>query len=302
MNPSRETIQRSYRTCRRIGRAAGSNFFLCFLLLPRAKRQAMEALYAFMRHTDDLADNPRSVEQRAADLRAWRAAFDDALNDRLGTEHVASFPMLPAVVDTVRRYEIPEQHFYAAIDGVEMDLDKRRYETFAELEEYCHRVASAVGSACVHIWGFRAPQAFEPARKCGIALQLTNILRDLQEDAREDRVYLPLEDLQACDYPSDRFVDDMVGGEADARFDRLMAMEIARAETFYREGAELMEWLEPDGRRIFGMMMATYHTLLEKMKTRPRDVLSHRVRVGRLKKLRIATRWTLLPPRQSMLS
>ena len=302
MNASRETIQQSYEMCRRVSRAAGSNFFLCFLLLPRAKRRAMEALYAFMRHTDDLADNPQSVERRAADLLQWRAAFEDALSDRLDADRVASFSLLPAVVDTVRRYEIPEQHLRAAIDGVEMDLHKRRYETFGQLEEYCHRVASAVGLACVHIWGFRDQQAFEPARKCGIALQLTNILRDLQEDARSDRVYLPLEDLRQCDYSDGQFVEDMIRGEADARFDRLMSLEIARAETFYREGVELMQWLAPDGRRIFGMMMSTYHALLEKIERRPRDVLSRRVRVGRLKKLRIATRWTLLPPRTPVLS
>lgn len=298
MNPSRDAIQQSYEACRRVSRAAGSNFFFCFLLLPRAKRRAMEALYAFMRHTDDLADNPRPTEQRAADLLQWRAAFDDGLNGRLDTDPLQQrFSLLPAVVDTVRHFQIPEQHLRAAIDGVEMDLHKRRYETFDQLEQYCHRVASAVGLACVHIWGFRDRAAFEPARKCGIAMQLTNILRDLREDARSDRVYLPLEDLRQCDYSCDRFIEDVIRGKADARFDRLMSLEIARAETYYREGAELMPWLAPDGRRIFGTMMSTYHALLEKIARRPRDVLSCRVRLSRPKKLRIVARWTLLPPR-----
>jgi len=302
MNVSRQSIPQSYEACRQISRAAGSNFFLCFLLLPRAKRRAMEALYAFMRHTDDLADNPRSVEHRTADLLQWRAAFEDALSDRLDADRLQHFALLPAVVDTVRQYEIPEQHLRAAIDGVEMDLHKRRYETFDELEEYCHRVASAVGLACVHIWGFRDREAFGPARKCGIALQLTNILRDLQEDARSDRVYLPLEDLRRCDYSADQFVEDMIRGRADARFDRLMTLEIARAETYYREGAELMPWLAPDGRRIFGMMMSTYHALLETIKRRPRDVLSRRVRLSTPKKLQIAARWTLWPRQTPILS
>ena len=301
MNASRETIQQSYETCRRVSRAAGSNFFLCFLLLPRAKRRAMEALYAFMRHTDDLADNPQSVERRAADLLQWRAAFEDALSDRLDADRVASFSLLPAVVDTVRRYEIPEQHLRAAIDGVEMDLHKRRYETFGQLEEYCHRVASAVGLACVHIWGFRSRAAFEPARKCGIALQLTNILRDLREDAEADRLYLPTEDLHSCDYSADTFIKEVLQGTADARFDRLMTLEIERAETFYRQGAELMQWLEPDGRRIFGMMMSTYRALLRRIKQRPRDVLAGRIRISRPKKLQIAARWTFLPPRAAAL-
>ena len=131
---------------------------------------------------------------------------------------------LPALADTVRRYRIPPEHLYAVIDGVEMDLDSRRYETFEELQPYCERVASAVGLACIHVWGFRGPGAFEPARNAGIALQLTNVLRDLKEDAAAGRVYLPLNDLRDCGYS----VDDLMAGVDDERFRRLMAIEVAR--------------------------------------------------------------------------
>ncbi len=183
------------------------------------------------------------------------------------------------------------------IDGVEMDLDRRRYETFDELRPYCERVASAVGLACIHIWGFRGPEALEPARQAGIALQLTNILRDLKEDAAADRVYLPLADLRECDYS----VDDLLVGVADQRFHRLMAMEAARAERFYADGAELMEWLEPAGRRIFGLMMTTYQSLLKKIARRPADVFRRQVRLSGLKKFQLAARWSLLPPRKASL-
>jgi len=189
------------------------------------------------------------------------------------------------------------EHLYAVIDGVEMDLDGRRYETFEELRLYCERVASAVGLACIYIWGFRGPEAFAPARSAGIALQLTNILRDLKADATAGRVYLPLADLRACDYS----LDDLSAGVADRRFHRLMDVEVARAEQFYDEGAELIDWLDPSGRRIFGLMMATYRSLLREIARRPADVFRRHVRVSGLTKLRLLARWSLLPPRRESL-
>ena len=183
------------------------------------------------------------------------------------------------------------------LDGVEMDLDDRRYETFDELAEYCHRVASAVGLACIHIWGFRSEQAFEPARQCGLAFQLTNILRDVKEDAARGRMYLPLSELRQCGYSP----EDLRRGSADERFDRVMALQIDRARRLYREGAQLFDLLEPDGRRVFGMMTATYHALLERIARRPREILVRRVCLSGWRKLRIAARWMLLPPRRSAL-
>lgn len=308
---SPETVQASYDFCDRWSREAGSSFCLAFLLLPGAKRRAMSALYAFMRHTDDLADNPQPAQLRSEALTVWRAALEHALLGRF--ERRADSPpkpdtpdpvqkrlglaILPALADTVERFQIPPEHLRAAIDGAEMDLRKQRYETFAELQQYCQLVASTVGLACVHVWGFRSNEAFGPARQCGIALQLTNILRDLREDAENDRIYLPLEDLRRCDYSA----DELIRGKADERFDRLVAMEVARAKECYGEGAELMHWLEPDGRRIFGMMMSTYRALLTRIEQRPREVLARRVRLGRSQKLRIAARWALLPPRMAAL-
>jgi 15-cis-phytoene synthase len=178
-----------------------------------------------------------------------------------------------------------------------MDLTPRRYETFDELRPYCERVASAVGLACIHIWGFRGPEALEPARKCGIALQLTNILRDLREDLAAERLYLPVADLRECGYA----VDDLRAGVANGPFLRLIELEIGRAEQFYAEGAELLDHLDPSGRRIFGWMMASYRALLQKIARRPAAVLRRRVRLTRAKKLQLALRWLLLPPRKAAL-
>lgn len=295
MTFTRDVIETSYDDCRQVGRRSGSSFLPGFLLLPYDKRRAMEALYAFMRHTDDLADETAS-DLRRETLAAWRASLHDALRGELDLSDSTS-RILPALADAVRRFGVPSEHLDAVIDGVEMDLDRRRYETFDELEPYCQRVASAVGLACIHVWGYRGPEALEPARQAGIAMQLTNILRDVKEDAALGRIYLPLADLRTHGYS----VDDLLAGRDDARFERLMADEIARAERYYAGGAELIDWLEPSGRRIFGLMMATYHELLRAIARRPGEVLRRRVRLGRLQKLGLAARWSLLPPSRAAL-
>jgi len=311
MNLSRKAVRASYAFCRRLSRGAGSNFYAGFLLLPRAKRRAMDALYAFMRHTDDLADNPEPARSRREALVGWRAALDHALQGNFGVhpndrfhrhreeypEDCAGAAVLPALVDTLRRFEIPRDYLHAVIDGVEMDLEKRRYETFEELQQYCQRVASAVGLSCIYIWGFHGPQALEPAGQAGIALQLTNILRDLKEDVEADRVYVPLEEMRQCGYT----VDDLRQRIVNDRFRSLMMMQIQRAEQYYADAAELLGWLEPDGKRVFGMMMSTYRAILARIKRRPEDVLARRVSLSRRKKLQIAARWTLLPPREAAL-
>ena len=302
MNLSSDVVEASYRFCRRVSSNARSNFHASFLLLSHERRRAMEALYAFMRHTDDLADRPQTGRPAHDSLTQWRAAVEGAMlgADAQGSDAAVATiggEILPALADAVRRFGIPPEHLYAVIDGVEMDLAPRRYETFDELRPYCEHVASAVGLACIHIWGFKGPAAFEPARKCGIAMQLTNILRDLKEDVAVDRVYLPLADLRDCGYS----VDDLRAGVADERFHRLMTLEVARTEQFYREGIELMDWLEPAGRRIFGLMTATYRTLLRKIAGRSDAVLRRRVGLSGPKRLQLAARWLLLPPRKAAL-
>ena len=199
--------------------------------------------------------------------------------------------ILPAVAQTVRDFHIPPETLLAVLDGVEMDLSPRVYETFDELIVYCERVASAVGLACMHIWGFAGDAALPAGRSAGIALQLTNILRDLREDAGRGRVYLPLEDIRGCGYS----IEELRRGVVNEAFLRLMKIEIERTESFYREAAELPRRLHPDGRRIYGLMMARYHVLLEKIRRRPGDVFSRRIRLGGLQKIWLTARWIALP-------
>jgi phytoene synthase len=191
----------------------------------------------------------------------------------------------------VARFNIPTGYLSEVIDGVEMDLAGRRYETFDELALYCHRVEGVVGLACLHIWGFRGEAAFAPALKCGLAFQLTNILRDLKEDAEVGRIYLPAEDLRRFAYTP----DELRRGVRDNRFSALMRFQIDRAEQFYREGAELEPWLEPDGRGIFGAMTAMYRGLLDQIRRRDGDVFTSRVRLSSWQRLRIAARWLVRP-------
>jgi phytoene synthase len=153
------------------------------------------------------------------------------------------------------------------------------------LEVYCYRVASVVGLACIHIWGFRDQRALEPARNCGLAFQLTNILRDLKEDCQKSRLYLPQEDLHRFGYS----VEDLRRSVADSRFNALLQFEIVRAEQFYESAWELESHLDRDGRRVFRAMMATYQTLLAKIKRNPAEVLRNRVRLNSWEKMRIAT-------------
>lgn len=271
-------LDRSYALCGRVARRAAKNFYYSFLLLPRAQRRAMCALYAFLRRTDDLGDNDSAVDVRRAALLRWRESLERALRGTFDD------PLLPALADTVARYDISPAHLQAVIDGVEMDLVNTSYATFDELEVYCERVASAVGLACVRIWGCRDPRADEPARQCGIALQLTNILRDVHEDLRYGRVYLPQEDLLRYEYP----IEALRRGERDGRFRALMRFEVERAEGYYERGAALARYLEGDSRAIFWTMISTYRALLDEIKRRDGDVLSSRVRLTAWRKWRIA--------------
>jgi len=276
-------LSASYEHCRRLARRAGSHFYFSFFLLPRQKRRSMYALYAFFRQTDDLADAAHQSTDRRGDLCAWREALT------AGLEGQSQAGIWPALADTVMRYGIPPRYLHAAVDGAMRDLDHTRYATFAELERYCYEAASVVGLACIHVWGFQGPAALESAVQCGIALQLTNILRDLKEDADRGRIYLPLDELALYRYAP----DELLRGVRDERLDALLRFQVERAETYYQRAAPLADQLTPDGRRAFLAMVATYHGLLDKIRRLQGEVLARRVQIGRWRQMRIAISWFL---------
>lgn len=279
-------VAESYAHCERLARRSASSFYYPFLLFPRRKRRSMCALYAFLRHTDDLGDSTAPVDERRTSLARWRQSLDRALAGEFDSA------LLPALADTMRAFDIPREYLEHVIDGVEQDLQPRRFETFEQLAGYCDLVASAVGFACLRIWECDSPQARLPARSCGLAFQMTNILRDLKEDAQRDRVYLPQEDLERFGYS----VDDLRAGVRDQRFRALMKFEIERTEVFYAQAVALGPLLHSEERRVLGSMIAIYRALLDEIKRRDGDVLSANVRLSRWRKMRIAASWLLFRP------
>ncbi|MCS6864023.1 MAG: phytoene/squalene synthase family protein [Gemmataceae bacterium] len=266
-------VRQSFRYCRAVTAAAGSSFPLAFRLLPAAKRSAMEALYAYMRISDDLADQPGELEQRRQKLAAWRASLTAAIAGHF------THPIHAALIDTVHRFTIPPQYLYDTLDGMETDLGPVRMANFPELYRYCYRVASAVGLACVRIWGTRrgvtAADVEPPAEAAGIAFQLTNILRDLGDDLSRDRVYLPADELDHFACGPERWRDPSCAN----RFRALMQFQVARARAYYRRSQALLPLLTTDGRAIFHVMAGAYRRLLDEIERRHYDVFTHRVRL-----------------------
>ena len=194
--------------------------------------------------------------------------------------------MLPAFSDTVRRFDIPRAYFDAIIDGAEMDLTVTRYATFADLYQYCYRVASAVGLVCIRIFGYQGDEAERYAESCGIAFQLTNILRDIREDAGMGRVYLPQEDLDAFGYPEEH----LRNGLFNDTFRRLMGFQVERARSFYDEALPLLPLVQPSSRACLATMIGIYRACLEEIPRRQYDVYSQRIGLSPWKKLSITAR------------
>jgi squalene synthase HpnC/squalene synthase HpnD len=271
------TIPESYAQCHRIAHAARSNFYYAFILLPKAKRDALAALYAFMRLVDDVADEAGDLAAKQRGLAKWRAALDSAIND---DSPVAS-PVLPALIDSIQRYKMPARYLHDLISGAEMDLTMRAYPTFDRLREYCYRVAGTVGLTCTHVFGFRDPRALDLAEKLGLAFQLTNIIRDVREDYDAGRVYLPEEDLQRYGVSA----EDFGRSEATLGLRELLRFEADRAWQFYEEGAALFSLIEPESRGALWLLVHTYSALLARMEALDFAVLRGRVRLSRAEKM-----------------
>jgi phytoene synthase len=272
------TLEQSSEHCRSVAKSRARNFYYSFILLPHEKKNAMCAIYAFMRYCDDLSDEPGATTSA---IERWRYALDDALAGRPNGN-----PVWPAFLDTVARYAIPHEYFYDMIKGVGSDLEPHTVETFDDLYRYCYRVASVVGLTTIHIFGFTAPDALPLAEKCGVAFQLTNILRDVREDAELGRVYLPSEDLRRFGVSA----DDLRHGRRTEAFGRLMEFETARARRYYRESAPLLQLIEPKSRPSLWALIAIYSRLLDHLTAAQYDVLTRRISLTSLEKSWIVLR------------
>jgi len=274
-------VARSYAECRRVARASASNFYYAFFMLPQAKRDALCALYAFMRLVDDVSDTVGSAADKQRGLARWRAALDAAAGG-----DVSSHPILPAFADTIERFHIPPRYFHDLISGAEMDLTVGEYATFDRLREYSYRVAGTVGLTCLHVFGFDDPHAPDLAEKLGIAFQLTNIIRDVRGDYEMGRVYLPLEDLAQFGVRPEA----LARGPLTPEMRGLLEFEAARAWNYYREGAELIPLVHADARAALWALARIYSSLLRRIEERGYDVFSERVRLSTPEKTGILLR------------
>jgi phytoene synthase len=266
------SLAADHAACADTLRRAGSSFALPIRLLPPAKRRGTTALYAFCRRADDIVDDAPDGSTAAVGLDTFAAATHDAL-----TGVACADPVLRALADTVRRYAIPTACIDEILAGCRMDLAERRYATFAQLETYCGRVAGAVGVAAIHIWGFTDPEAVERARDCGLAFQLTNILRDIPEDLGRGRIYLPDEDLAAAGATA----ADLVAGRIGPAFTAVARTEIARAEAAYARAAVMDRLLTTAGRCAFRSMFGVYRSILAAVRRAGPAIFTTRVRPSR---------------------
>jgi len=307
-----DPLAASYAWCHRLTRREARNFYWSFAGLPRDRFRSMCALYACMRTCDDLGDDstlPLSVRRQRLDT--WNQLVSGLLHhpdDATGPappdgppldQSLQSIPanLFPALRDTLTRWQIPPEYLTDVIRGVLSDVDHEisqqtspsaslstRFRTFQELTEYCYLVAGVVGRCCIHIWGFTDPRALDLAVDCGLAFQLTNILRDLAEDADLGRVYLPAEDFEHVGYAP----DELRRRINDARFHQLVRIQVERTEVYYARARDLFSCLEPSGRPVLRAMLKVYGGLLAEIIRRDFDVFTGRVTLPRWRKLLIA--------------
>jgi len=276
-------LERSYAYCKRVTRKRARNFYYSFILLDKVRHDSICAAYAFMRESDDLSDDPNCCGPDASrrELDKWRTGLHEALRGNYD-----GHPVWPAFHDTVRRYRIPHEYFDHLLDGMVSDLEPRRMASFEELYRYCYQAAAVPGLTTIHILGFQGPEALPLAEKCGVAFQLTNILRDVREDAERDRIYLPAEDL-------DRFGVDPSGfreGRGGENFRALMEFEAGRARDYYRMSAPLLRMTEGHSRRSLLALIEIYSRLLHRIHDSGYAVLEKRIRLSGLEKTGILLR------------
>jgi phytoene synthase len=299
--PAQATISESqlavaYSVCRDITRNAAKNFYYAFLVLPAAKRQALYAVYAFMRRCDDIADDVRlPARERRHKLGTWIESFH-----RTQAGQPTDEPVLLALNDAVRRHQIPTVLLDQLAYGTAMDIEDPQaavpgtktpagavvppricYKTFDDLYLYCYRVASVVGLVCIRIFGYRDSKAEGLAERCGLAFQLTNILRDVKEDAAMGRVYFPLEDIVRFDIAA----SELRAGKDLERIRPLLARQAERAREYYQAADELIPLINEDSQPALWVLVTIYRRLLQKIEDGQFDVFGERVQVSLREKL-----------------
>ena len=277
-SPTPSQIAVAYSVCRSVTRSAAKNFYYAFLVLPTAKRQALCAVYAYMRRCDDIADDFKvPADERRQRLEAWL----DALH-RAESGHPTDDPVLLALTDTQRRFKIPAELLDQLASGTGMDIQDNGaaadqlqvlYRTFGDLRQYCYRVASVVGLVCIRIFGYTDPLAESLAENLGLAFQLTNIIRDVQEDATMGRIYLPAEDLDRFKIAPSEFRQP----EIPERLRWLLAAESDRAREYYGAARDLIVLIDEDSQPALWVLVTIYRRLLDKISEGKYDVFGKKI-------------------------
>jgi len=282
------SVEIGYRESREITRREAKNFYYAFLTLPQERRRAIYVAYAFCRYCDDAVDTAESVDQKMATLESLHASLNDAYTGR------TSDPLFLALADVADRHDIPEEYFKQVIHGVESDLTKVRYQDFEELRSYCYQVASVVGLICLQIFGYKDDSAREHAIDLGLAMQLTNIARDIQEDLGLGRIYLPQDEIARFGYSEEA----LEAGIVNESFIDLMRFQAQRARGYFDSGFKLLPYLSPRSRACPAVMGQLYSKVLQRIEEAEFDVFQHRISLSKTEKLRVtAQTWftSMLP-------
>lgn len=269
----------SIESAKEISKKSKSSFYYAFNLLPPPKRDAMNTVYAFCRETDDIVDegldNKDSKYQR---LLSWRRELEQAMLNR------SQYPLLNTLAGTIQQFNIPIHHFFDLIRGMEMDLSQNRYETFEELRLYCYRVASTVGMMCIEIFGYKHESAKAFAENLGIALQLTNIIRDVNKDAQKDRIYIPREDLHLFDYSE----SDLFNRVYNVKFIQLMEYQAERAKHYFNLATENLALDDKGSMFAARAMQHIYFRTLERIIQAKYDVFNNNIKISKFEKVGIS--------------
>lgn len=298
-------LRAAYSVCRHIARSAAKNFYYGFLALPGRKRNALSAVYAFMRRADDISDDPSiPADQRREKLNEWMDALRRVVDGGRTDD-----PVLFALADSQKRYNIPLEWLEKLVQGTSMDVPARQcsataapqlqYETFEQLYDYCYHVASVVGLVCIRIFGYREPKAEDLAERTGVAFQLTNILRDVKEDAGLGRVYLPREDFARFGIDA-HLLANGASVQTDPRpgappsvappLRELLEFEALRARGYYRAAEDLLPLVNEDSQAALWTLVEIYRRLLEKIIARNYDVFSERISLSTTEKLTVVVK------------
>ncbi|MBM3933232.1 MAG: phytoene/squalene synthase family protein [SAR202 cluster bacterium] len=265
----------AYDHCRRMTRTQAKNFYYAFRTLPLPKRQAIYAVYAFCRLCDDIADEPNSIEEKRRLLAGVRSSLQAMSSVQTGDRVFA------ALSHAATEFGIPVEYLEEVVEGVEMDLTRSRYQTFDDLWTYCYKVASVAGLISIEIFGYTGEEARQRAIDLGIAMQLTNILRDLKEDAARDRIYIPQDELAGAGYSE----AELKRGVMNAGYRRLMSMQVVRAREYFAKGRDLLPMVSARSRACPEMLSEVYTRILDRIEASGYDVFSRRIGLSKPEKL-----------------